>query len=463
MVDSLHPPLDGSDSSDGSGGFISGPTPVRFDGSDGSAGSGGSNLGVALDQVRSWLGRFISVTDNRDLDMLTLWVAHTHAALELYSTPRLIIDSSMPGSGKTTVIEHLNRLGHRPVQAASLSSPALMARMLSKGIRTILIDEADRSLDPKKPGVEDFIAIINSGYKRGATRPVLVPAKGGDWDVEEMPTFAPVAMAGNSPHLPDDTRSRSIRLLLMPDLDGTVESSDWEELEPDAADLAELLTQAVDEVRDELRSIRPAMPLECVGRSKERWSPLMRVATLAGGRWPATTVDLIERDLREIQQEREDGLANVPPAITALRDLAEVWPATEFARSTDLVERLVQHNPEKWSELSGFGKRLTVQRLGRMLSQSFKVFSSKNGAGARGYDRGDLDKPWRQFKVTPGIEPPRPSEPSEPSSQPPHTPWVKPAEPPEPSNACWVCGSPTTGAMCDADDAAHAEARGEAS
>ncbi|MGG7307547.1 DUF3631 domain-containing protein [Curtobacterium sp. AB451] len=391
-------------------------------------------------------------------------MAHTHAAFELYSTPRLIIDSSMPGSGKTTVIEHLYRLGHKPVQAASLSSPALMSRMLSKGIRTILIDEADRSLDPKRPGVEEFIAIINSGYKRGATRPVLVPSKGGEWEVSEMPTFAPVAMAGNSPHLPDDTRSRSIRLLLMPDLDGTVESSDWEELEPDAADLAEALSQAIDEVRDTLRTIRPVMPADCVGRSKERWAPLMRVAALAGGRWPTTTVDLIERDLREIQQEREDGLANVPPAVTVLRDLADVWPtAEEFTRSTDLVERLVQHNPEKWSELSGFGKRLTVQRLGRMLSQSFKVFSTKNSTGARGYTRSDLDKPWRQFKVTPEVESPAPSEPSEPSKIGPRTPGVKPPEPPEPSepsNSCWVCGAPTTGSLCDANDAAHAEARG---
>lgn len=463
MVDSPDSPLDGSDGSDSSGGFTQGVLGRPLDGSDGSAGSGGFILGAALDNVRDWLGRFISVTDHRDLDMLTLWVAHTHAAFELYSTPRLIIDSSMPGSGKTTVIEHLYRLGHRPVQAASLSSPALMARMLSKGIRTILIDEADRSLDPKKPGVEDFIAIINSGYKRGATRPVLVPAKGGDWDVEEMPTFAPVAMAGNSPHLPDDTRSRSIRLLLMPDLDGTVESSDWEEIEPDATDLSEALAQAMEGVRDQLRTIRPMMPADCVGRSKERWSPLMRVATIAGGRWPATTIDLIERDLREIQQEREDGLANVPPAITALRDLAEVWPATEFARSADLVERLVQHNPEKWSELSGFGKRLTVQRLGRMLSQSFKVFSSKNGSGARGYDRSDLDKPWRQFKVTPENEPPRPSEPSEPSNRAPHTPEKKPAEPPEPSNHCWVCGTPTVGQLCATTDLAHEEARKDAS
>ena len=52
-----------------------------------------------------------------------------------------------------------------------------------------------------------MIGIINTGYRVGATRPVLVPTKGGGWDAKEMSTFAPVAMAGNNPNLPADTAS----------------------------------------------------------------------------------------------------------------------------------------------------------------------------------------------------------------------------------------------------------------
>jgi hypothetical protein len=64
-----------------------------------------------------------------------------------------------------------------------------------------------------------MIAILNSGYKFGAARPVLVPVKGGGWEPRDMPTHAPVAMAGNSPYLPADTVSRLLRILLMPDLE----------------------------------------------------------------------------------------------------------------------------------------------------------------------------------------------------------------------------------------------------
>src|SRR5215211_6158650 len=81
-----------------------------------------------LDDVRAWLTRFISTVAEADLDLLTLWAAHTHLVVETYTTPRLQLDSPVPESGKTTCLEHLQRLCLRSVQMASLSSPALVTR-----------------------------------------------------------------------------------------------------------------------------------------------------------------------------------------------------------------------------------------------------------------------------------------------------------------------------------------------
>ena len=391
-------------------------TPVFVDSSDSKDGFDGSILGVTLTVVRDWFGRFVRVSDPLDLDLLALWAAHTHVVLETYSTPRLVLDSTMPGSGKTTVLEHLQRLSFSPIQAASISSPALLARMLSKGIRTILIDEVDRSLDPKKQGVEDLIAILNSGYKRGATRPVLVAGKNGDWDVDEMSTYAPVAMAGNSPHLPDDTRSRSIRVLLTPDLHGTVESSDWEEIEPDAHDLAERLAQDMESAREFIRTVRPDLPAGCVGRMKEKWFPLKRVAAAAGGTWPAIVDQLIERDIEEALMEREDGLMKLPPQMVMLNDLYAVWSEAEtFLNTSEMVRRLIGHNPDYWDANSSYGRALTVQRTGRILVQ-LKLRASKNEKDQRGYVRSIFEKAWRQSGIAPISEPSKPSEASEPSA-----------------------------------------------
>ncbi|MFJ3958896.1 DUF3631 domain-containing protein [Arthrobacter sp. NPDC090010] len=393
---------DGSSGSDRGGAL----TPSSAASSLSSTASTGSILGEVLNRTREWFGTYIRVADDLDLDLLALWTVHTHLAAVSYSTPRLQIDSAMPGAGKTTVLEHLNRLAYEPVQAASVSSPALLARLVAGGIRTILIDEVDRSLNPKKPGVEDLIAIINSGYKKGATRPVLVPVQGGNWDVKEMSTYSPVAMAGNSPQLPDDTRSRCIRVLLIPDFKGEASESDWEVIEPDAFDLAETIRQAVEQVSDDVRTARPALPEKCVGRMKEKWNPLRRIAEVAGGDWPAMCDVLIERDIEETEMEREEGLAKLPPAVILLKDLSEVWGDTDFRKTTSLVTELALHNPEMWGMNSAYGKALTTQRMGRMLMQAYKINSVKlpDGDRPRGYRRTAFTQLWDQFDLEPSKE-----------------------------------------------------------
>lgn len=353
-----------------------------------------------LDDLETWFSRFIAMPDPEDYKLLVLWTISTHLAVELYTTARLLIDSTMPGSGKTTVLEHLAHLCWQPVQAASISSPALLVRLLQHGVRTLLIDEVDRSLNPKKPGVEDLIGIINSGYKRGATRPVLVPTKGGNWAVEEMPTFCPVAMAGNSPYLPDDTKSRSIRILLMPDLDGIVADSDWENIEEEARGLHDRITAFADHHRETVTG-DVDLPKGCVGRSKEKWRPLKRVAVAAGGRWPAIADQLILRGLAEDDHERDAGLRALPPGMVLMTDLYEIWPDDDnLVPTKDLVAALVRHNPEWWGLASSYGKVLTDTRFGRLVTQASKVTSQRpGGRGPRGYTKDQFIQVWHRLGI----------------------------------------------------------------
>ncbi|MCV2489452.1 DUF3631 domain-containing protein [Geodermatophilus sp. YIM 151500] len=379
--------------------------------------------GLVLDEVRAWLGRFISTMTPADLDLLTLWAAHTWLVEETYSTPRLVLDSPVPGAGKTTVLEHLLRLCRAPVQIAALSSPALLTRMLDTELRTLLIDEVDRTLAPNKDGVTDLVAILNSGYKRGATRPVLVPVKGGGWEPKEMPTFAPVAMAGNNPNLPGDTRSRCIRVLLMPDDD--IEESDWERIEDDAALLGARLAAWADDVRDRVRNHRPDLPPLIKGRARERWLPLKRVAAAAGDRWPALVDVLAVADVKRIQLEQEEGLMQQQPAVVLLKHIHKVWSDTtaSFIATEDLIDRLVSEHPEMWGEGSSFGKRLTAQRLGRMLVTAYDVHASRpHTQGPRGYLRASFTLPFSRFHLAPLHEPDKAAQPAGPDTD---RPFVK--------------------------------------
>lgn len=369
-----------------------------------------------LDRTAAWYGRFIRVTDPDDLNLLTLWTAHTHLVVETYTTPRLQVDSVIFGSGKTTVLDHLQRLCQNPVQAATLSSPALIPRLLESAVRTLLLDEVDRSLHPDKPGVGELIGIINSGYRYGATRPVLVPVKGGGWEAKEMSTYAPVVMAGNSPNLPPDTVSRSIRILLMLDLDGTVEDSDWELIEGDAERLRADIAAWAESVRQSVKGSTVLLPAGCIGRSKEKWRPLKRVAVAAGGHWPGIVDKLIHKSLAEDEAEREAGLKTQPPGMVMLTDLFTIWPDGEtFMPTRELVHKLIIHNPDYWGAESGYGKPLTETRLGRLVTQAAKVTSTRiGGVPPRGYLRSQLQPVWRRLRIAPPKQPDEPDGPDEP-------------------------------------------------
>lgn len=354
-----------------------------------------------LDELEKWFGRFIRVTFEGDLALLGLWTVHTHLAVELHTTPRLQLDSIMPESGKTTVLDHLFRLSHKPIQMASTPSPALIPRLLERELRTLLFDEIDRTFRPDGPGTPDLLAIINSGYRVGATRPVLVPTKGGGWEANEMPTHAPVAMAGNSPNLADDTKSRCIRILLMPDVDGSIEDSDWELIEDEARRLHDKIAEFADQVRGRVKGLAVDLPTKCIGRTKEKWRPLKRVAVVAGGRWPAVVDDLIAQGLGEDAAEREAGLRNLPPGMVLMADLYSVWPDhDDLVATRDLLAKLIAHNPDYWGAQSAYGKALTEHRFGKLISQASKVTSRRpGGRGPRGFVRSQFLPVWQRLRI----------------------------------------------------------------
>lgn len=372
----------------------------------------GSIDGAALlEDLHIWFGRHLVVATPTDLHLLALWVVHTFLCHELYTTPRLLIDSIAPGSGKTTLLEHLDHLCLNPMVAVSMSSAALIPRILEKESRTVLLDEIQRTLIAGRPEAEGVFAVVNSGYRVGAARPVLVP-EGGDWVVKNLPTFAPLAMAGNSPHLPQDTVDRSIRILMMPDLDGTAEDSDWEALGCEVKELHRRVSLWADSVRTHVKETQGQLPPGCVGRFREKWRPLMRVAELADGDtghfWKDTVYAMANDDLADMEAQRETGLRQQTPGLVLLQDLAQVWPIDEpFMATETLIELLISHNFDYWGPgISPGGsprKKLNATRLGRMVKQATNTTSRRPGGGgtARGYERVQFDRAWRAMRISP--------------------------------------------------------------
>src|SRR5690606_1538669 len=73
---------------------------------------------------------------------------------------------------------------------------------------TVLFDEVDTIWGSKAPGNEELRALLNSGYRRGASAGRCA-ARGNEIVAEDFPTYSAVALAGIG-SLPDTILTRSV-------------------------------------------------------------------------------------------------------------------------------------------------------------------------------------------------------------------------------------------------------------
>ena len=356
-----------------------------------------------------YLDRYIGAGRD-DLVVVVLWILHAPVFRTLVTTPRLLITSILPESGKSTLVDWIKHLCQDAIAMSSVSSAALLARLAAKG-RPLLVDEADRSLRRDNPLTADFIAISNSGYKDGGSRPTLQPTKDGGWEATDLSTWCPMVFAGNNPDLPDDTRSRCILIYLYPS--DTVEDTDWELIEQDDTyqRILTLIPQWAGQTQDRLTA-RPGLDPRVKGRVREKWLPLARVAQTLDdypdeeGR-PVSWLDTVRRlavaDVEQIEDDAALGLRNSSPHTAILTDIARLW-ATQWADqpfigSTRMCNALAATNPISWGTGSRFGTPITPRRLAGMLKKVGVNATRNKDQSQRGYYFSAFSHAWKTLKV----------------------------------------------------------------
>lgn len=89
------------------------------------------------------------------------------------------------------------------------------------------------------------------------------------------------------------------------------------------------------------------------------------------------------------------------PAVVLLKHLAQDWPQGErFWGTREMTEELAHRHPEHWGPGDRFERAITPQRLGRMLSQAFKIHSSRRADGVRGYALADFARSFEMFGLS---------------------------------------------------------------
>ena len=373
-----------------------------------------------LDDVREFIGRFCAFPSAACLDAVTLWAAHAHMVQHFHTTPRLAMLSPEPGSGKTRVLEVLDLL---TPDAMLILSPSVAAifRKLAKTQVTLLFDECDAIF--KKRGDdgqnEDLRALINSGYRRGASIPRCV---GSEHEVRDFPVFAATALAGLG-DLPDTILSRSVTVRMRKRCaDEPVGAFRARVHEAPGHALRTRLAGWAAIVGTSAGIAWPKLPDGVEDRKAEIWEPLLAVADQAGGHWSETArVTCVE--FCAATDYRRTSLG-----VRLLADLREIFGGADALPTHVILARLcgtepygtdIQGEPvyiaedAPWSELRG--RPLDSRGLARLLDK-YEVRSKKikqSGKSLQGYRREHLLDAWHRYLpgTPPEAEPPEPAEP----------------------------------------------------
>ena len=358
-----------------------------------------------LNDVESFLKRFIAYPSEHAPVAHVLWVAHAHLMPAWESTPRIAFLSPEPASGKTRSMEVSELLVPDPVAAVNVT-PAYMFRKCGSdsGPPTILFDEIDTVFGAKAKEHEELRALLNSGHRRGARAGRCV-VRGKIVETEEISSYAAVALAGLG-WLPDTILSRSIIIRMRRrTADEQIVPYRRRIQAPVGEALRKRLAGWAATILDEATEARPQMPHGVEDRDADCWESLLAIADIAGGQWPkraraaAVALVAVTRDVEPSLNIRL--LSDLRTIYTKNYKLVAVAVPPGLATKMVLAE-LCKLEDAPWKSIKD--KPISDNQLSRRLRQYEIKPKNLHPLGAnecKGYHLADLKEVWRRYLPPP--------------------------------------------------------------
>jgi hypothetical protein len=277
-----------------------------------------------------------------------------------------------------------------------LPSAAAVFRLTEATCPTWLLDEVDNLLAASEEARAALLAVVNGGYRRGATVP-RVEKVGDGFVVTRFRIFSAVAMAGLG-ELPDTTADRSIPIPMERKL--VSEKTARFHIEHTFAETAGLRRRCAawaKRHRDELVKADPAIPESLDDRAAECWGPLVAIAETAGGLWPdrARTAAVA---LSGPEREKTESIG-----VRLLVDLRTIFGVGTRMPTHDILRDLYRLEESPWGDYSS-GRPLSARQLASLL-RPFGIRPSDhnfNGITRKGYDVSDgLAEAWQRYCAQP--------------------------------------------------------------
>lgn len=344
-----------------------------------------------LDDLAGFLDRFLVLPSQEARDLLGVWVLHTWTIDAASATPYLRVTSAGPGSGKSTVCDALALLVRAPWQAIT-PSPAVLYRRVDRDRPTLLLDELDGySFEDRR----DALAVLNAGYKRGAT----VDRCTDKGELQSFSAYCPKLFAGiDERALPPALLSRTITIRMEPRrAEEPVEDLSDSAVSGDAGILRDRCRRWADLALDDLEGARPDT-LGMINRPAEVWRPLLAIGEQIGGSWQERI-----RRAAVVLGSGGDALDERSRPTQLLADIREALAGGDSISTRDLLAYLNGLEESPWGARRR-GEGLDARGLAGLLRPySVKPRNLKvGGEVVKGYRLDDLEPVFARYLADPG-------------------------------------------------------------
>ena len=348
-----------------------------------------------LDDICNSVKRYLVLPEGC-AETLALWAVHTHAFECFGHSPRLAITSPEKGCGKTTTLDVIGELVARPLPTSNATTAAIF-RTIEKATPTLLIDEADTFLKDN----EELRGILNAGHRRGGQ---IIRTVGEDYEPRQFSTWTPAAIAMIG-RLPDTLEDRSFSIALRRRRPAEKVQQFRSDRAQDLKQLARKIARWCDDNRQRLSTSDPNTgPL--ANRAADNWRPLLGIADLAGGDWPARA--------RGVAAGAETAKRDQSKRIMVLSDIRDFFAASsniDRVRSAELAATLGAMENRPWPEWRN-GKPITPAGLAQLLAP-FEIIPGTRREGEntfKGYLRCDFAEAFSTYLPDQTVTPSQPND-----------------------------------------------------
>ncbi|MEV5277506.1 DUF3631 domain-containing protein [Streptomyces sp. NPDC052811] len=348
----------------------------------------------ALSDLRAQLRRYVVLPSEDALTAVTLWVAATHLQTAWQHAPRLAVVGPAKRCGKSRLLDVVTETVHDPLITINATAAAVF-RSITDNPPTLLVDEADTLFGSAKVAEknEEMRGLLNAGHQRN--RPTL-RVSGPNHEVTKFPTFAMAALAGIG-DLPDTIMDRSVVIRMRRRRPGekvaefrTVRDT------PSLHALRDRLVAWLTPLHATAMDLTPPMPVE--DRAADTWQPLIAVADLAGGRWPAAARSAC---LAMTKHEAEQDQDNSSLSIRLLGDIRRAFTAEgnpSALRTSRLLDVLNQDDESPWP---GYTEKGLTPRGLQILLKDYTISAANRrfpgNVQARGFTRLQFADAWARY------------------------------------------------------------------